>query len=164
MYTWRHNQVLEAFRDTLTDAIDEANKENTTQKVPNIQFHKEGQQPINTPSKPRHGILATANDWKISVDLGNQLVFPREITVTNMRPDIVIWSMSTKTTVLGELTVPWEENVGVANEFKKDKYVDLVEQCKSQEFKVLCHPVEISCRGFGTKSLTSFLCPPKPQC
>ena len=86
------------------------------------------------------------------------MVFPREITVTNMRPDIVIWSMTTKTTVLGELTVPWEENVGVANEFKKDKYVDLVEQCKSQGFKVLCHPVEIGCRGFGTKSLTSFLC------
>ena len=158
MYTWRHNQVLEAFRDTLTDAIDEANKENTTQKVPNIQFHKEGQQPISTPSKPKHGILATANDWKISVDLENQLVFPREITVTNMRPDIVIWSMSTKTTVIGELTVPWEENVGVANEFKKDKYVELVEQCKSQGFKVLCHPVEIGCRGVGTKSLPSFLC------
>ncbi len=56
-------------------------------------MHKEGQQPINTPSKPKHGILATANDWRISVDLGNQLVFPREITVTNMRPDIVICSM-----------------------------------------------------------------------
>ncbi len=158
MYTWRHNQVLEAFSDTLADAIAEANKESNTQKVPNIQFHKEGQQPSNTSSKPKHGILAAASDWKLLVDLESQMVFPREITVTNMRPDIVIWSMTTKTTVLGELTVPWEENVGVANEFKKDKYVDLVEQCKSQGFKVLCHPVEIGCRGFGTKSLTSFLC------
>ncbi len=53
--------------------------------------------------------------------------------MTNMRLNIVIWSMSTKTTVLGELTVPWEENVGVANEFKKDKYVDLENNVKAKD-------------------------------
>lgn len=42
------------------------------------------------------------------VDLGRKLQFPTEITSTSLRPDIVIWSSSSKAVILVELTIPWE--------------------------------------------------------
>lgn len=43
------------------------------------------------------------------VDLDKQLVFPREIVDTALRPDIVMWSTAAKRVLIIELTVPWEE-------------------------------------------------------
>lgn len=41
--------------------------------------------------------------------LGKQLEAPLEIAVTNVRPDIVLWSETQRAVCLVELTVPWEE-------------------------------------------------------
>ena len=60
-----------------------------------------------------------ANDWKLMVDL-----------------DIMLWSVSTMMLVISELTVPWEENISVANEFKSDKYTELIKQCRDNGYKV----------------------------
>ena len=43
-----------------------------------IRFIKEGQKP-NTSVKDKTGVLATANDWQIRVDLTKRLIFPQEI-------------------------------------------------------------------------------------
>lgn len=36
----------------------------------------------------------------MKVDLGAELQFPREITTTSLRPDIVVWSESAKSVIL----------------------------------------------------------------
>ena len=64
-----------------------------------------------------------ANDWKLMVDLDNKAMFPLEVASTTMRPDVVLWSVSTMLLVIAELTVLWEENISVANEFKSKKSV-----------------------------------------
>ncbi|XP_053376493.1 uncharacterized protein LOC128547531 [Mercenaria mercenaria] len=68
------------------------------------------------------GILGTASDWKLEADLKKQLKFPQEITVTHLRPDVVLWSASTKQVVMVELTVPWEERIEGSFERKLIKY------------------------------------------
>ncbi len=61
--------------------------------------------------------------------------------MTDLRPDIVIWSKSAKTVVIGELTVPWEINVGERHEFKKAKYTDLVAECTSNGVEGPLHDI-----------------------
>lgn len=72
------------------------------------------------------GILGTAKDWEMRVDLGRQLKFPEEIAVISLRLDIVLWSQSTKQVTLIELTVPWEGRVEEAHERKLGKYQALI--------------------------------------
>ena len=69
------------------------------------------------------GILSGACDWELRVDLETKLYFPPEIVITDLRPDVVIFSKKTKTVVIGELTVPWETNMDERHEFKQAKYM-----------------------------------------
>ncbi len=52
-----------------------------------------------------------------------------------------------------ELTVPWEDRLEEANERKRAKYAELVEECRSSGWKARSEPVEVSCRGFADQSL-----------
>ena len=63
-------------------------------------------------------------------DIGKQLQFPREITTTSLRPDIVLWSAATKVVMLIELTIQWEEGIQAAYERKSAKYTDLAAECR----------------------------------
>lgn len=45
--------------------------------------------------------------------------------MTNLRPDLVLWSSSLRTVYIIELTVPWEDAVDEASECKRLWYVDL---------------------------------------
>ncbi len=112
-YTWRHNQVLKS----LTAALE--SKRTATNSLPlratnpttAMTFIREGQtKPNYPPTKPEAGKLAMARDWKILVDIGQQLVFPPEIAATTLRPDLVLWSPSIKSVHIIELTVPWESS------------------------------------------------------
>jgi hypothetical protein len=125
-YRWRHDKVLAS----IADPIDKARRaQKTIKKGPSfIPFVKAGQD--GRGSAQTQGILATANDWKMESDLQQQLRFPQEIAVTNLRPDIVLWSSCTKQVILVELTVPWEERVEESFERKRAKYQDLVDTCK----------------------------------
>ena len=87
-----------------------------------INFVKEMDPVLVSTTKPGRGILTAANDWLLLIDLETQLMFPQEIALSDLRPDLVIWSRKANTVVIGELTVPWEENIEVANEYKRDKY------------------------------------------
>lgn len=72
-------------------------------------FVKEGQASTGvTPRAPPRIVLAT-HDCSIKVDLGRKLQFPRKITSTSLRPDILMWSSSIKTMLLSELIVLWEQ-------------------------------------------------------
>ena len=84
-------------------------------------------------------------------------MFPQEIALTDLRPDLVIWSRKANTVVVGELTVPWEDNIEVANEYKRDKYTDLVLECTQKGWRVLLYPFEVGSCGSIGNSLIQFL-------
>ena len=92
-YTWRHNQVLKSLAAALES------KRNTTNSLPlratnsitAPTFTWEGQEkPDHPPTKPDAGQLAMARDWKMLVNIGQQLIFPPEIAAITLRPDLVL--------------------------------------------------------------------------
>ena len=88
-------------------------------------------------------------DWNLRVDLDKQLKFPDHIATTSLRPDIVLPSVSSRQVLLLELTFPWEDRIEEANERKRSKYQELVEQCQRGGWKARCEPIEVGCRGFA---------------
>ena len=98
------------------------------------------------------GLLGMVSNWTLQADLRKQLRFPEEIITTNYRPDIVIFSRSSRICIMIELTVPWEERMEEAYERKMLKYTDLVEQCRTKGWKTWCFPIEIGCRGYPGNS------------
>ena len=73
--------------------------------------------------------------------------------LTAQRPNIVLWSTSTRQVAMLELTVPWEERLEEAHERKKLKYQGLGDDCRDNNGRVWCLPVEVGCRGFVGQSL-----------
>lgn len=148
-YRWRHDRVLA----TIAAGLDEARrKERKGSKGPNfINFVRAGEK--SKGMLDVGGILGTAKDWQMCADLKEQLKFPQEICITPLRPDIVLWSSTTKQVVMLELTVPWEERMEEAYERKRSKYQDLVIECQQNGWRTWCLPVEVGTRGFAGQSL-----------
>lgn len=88
-----------------------------------------------------------ARDWKMLVDIGQQLIFPPEIASTTLRPDLVLWSPSLKSVYISKLTVPWENSVEEAHECKKLYYTELAADARQQGWNANVYPVEVGCRG-----------------
>ncbi|KAJ8334237.1 hypothetical protein SKAU_G00398760 [Synaphobranchus kaupii] len=61
----------------------------------------------------------TPQDWQMLVDMGQRLTVTSEIAITNLRPDLVLWSNSQHMVYFVELTVPWEDAVQEAFERNK---------------------------------------------
>ncbi len=76
-----------------------------------IPFIKEGAKPRQSKPPPPEGILASANDWEMQLDLSSRLYFPTDIIITDMRADNIIWSKLRKIVIISELIVPWEDNI-----------------------------------------------------
>lgn len=149
-YRWRHDRVLKAVAESINAAIDQSKRlHRPTRAIP---FVKAGVQP--PPSrKTQTGLLGTARDWQLRVDLGKQLKFPENIMETTLRPDIVLFSDTSKQVIMLELTVPWEERIEEASERKREKYAELVEGCRGRGWRARCLPIEVGARGFAGKSL-----------
>ena len=64
--------------------------------------------------KSNHCLLTNARDWQLRVDIGERLKVPEQIATTTLRHDLILWSTKTRQVVVIELTVPCEENIGVA--------------------------------------------------
>ena len=79
--------------------------------------------------------------------------FPQHIVSSGLRPDILLVSESTKNIIIMELTVPWEDRLGEANERKRTKYEHLVIDCRAKGWKARCMPIEVGSRGFVGHSL-----------
>lgn len=158
-YTWRHNQVLRELASILEQ------KRTTTNNLPQTvagqvnvtSFVPAGQHQGHRITPKDASILQSAQDWKLEVDLDRKLVFPPEIVATTLRPDMVLWSPTTKLAYVVELTVPWEEGVEEAYERKKNKYSDLATEASQNSWKTSIFPVEVGCRGFVATSTTSLL-------
>ena len=130
-------------------------------------FHQavpEGTKAINLPSSRQtrrplvsSDLLRCGNDWVFLFDLETGLIFPPEIASTTQRPGIVIYSKSKKIVVLIELTCPLEDRISTAHELKKDRYLELLSNCRCNGWTAFHFPVEVGSRGFVAFSLTSCL-------
>lgn len=98
--------------------------------------------------------LQGASDWELSVDLKRKLVFPQDVAVTSLRPDMVLLSRSTKTIIVAELTVPWEDRLATSHQLKKAKYQDLVNKVVLKGWHATSYPIEVGCHGFPAKSMS----------
>lgn len=151
-YRWRHDQVLKAIAESIHSAIDHS-KRLQPQKH-SMTFIRAGEKPPPL-AKTQTGLLGTAKDWQLRVDLCKQLRFPENIVDTRLRPDIVLYSESSKRVFMLELTVPWEERMEEASNRKKEKYAELVVDCRSRGWRAQCLPIEVGSRGFAGKDRKS---------
>ena len=125
----------------------------------NIQFVKEGNVSKTPDRNNRHKpkLLHSCTDWRFIADVDRQLAFPTEITSTQQRPDLVIWSVNSKKVIIAELTIPFETNIDWAHQRKLEKYEDLQEQCTKNDWSTDIFPLEIGCRGLISNATSTFL-------
>ena len=81
------------------------------------------------------------------VDMRKQLRFQESITRTELRPDMILVSETTRLAVILELTVPWDDRMEEETERKRAR-CDLVDDCHRQGLRTWCLPTEVGCRGF----------------
>ena len=160
-YTWRHNQVLKV----LAEAIEFNLAMGTTRRQPERQilFQKAGgvgSWPITSlqSTYSKKGLLSEAEDWECAADLQDwNTGYPEVIKRTGLRPDIVLHSKSAMEILLIELTVPYESRIDNANEYKREKYSDLVKELKEAWYNAKVFPVEVGARGFVAASTYSLM-------
>lgn len=159
-YTWRHNQVLKSLAAELESkrVIANAMPPNPKPAAPReVVFVREGARRGTKPTPFKTEALSAARDWEMRVDLSQRLIFPPEIAVTNLRPDLVLWSRSCQRVFIVELTVPWEDAIGEAYERKRLRYADLAAEVEARGWNVKVWPVEVGCRGFVARTTTKLL-------
>jgi hypothetical protein len=86
-----------------------------------------------------------------------RMVFPPEIVATDQRPDMVLWSPSTRRVHLFELTCPAEEGIEAAATKKSARYLGLQKQIESAGWIVTVKPIEVGARGFVARSTSRLL-------
>jgi hypothetical protein len=163
-YLWRHDNVLKAVALDLRGLVARTNR---SLRLPvarpiahPIIFVPAGHKPVNKPRRKRHAtLLSGATDWKIEIDIDNNLIFPTITGVTTLlRPDIVLWSAVTKTIIWGELTCPLEERILESHVKKQARYTNLEAACRVKGWKVHAFQIEVGSIGFvGNSSRRFFL-------
>lgn len=147
-YRWRHDLVLRKLAEVAEECRQQANgKPPAPARLP-VPFTRAGENSKPTRQRATPRLLSPGGEWTMRVDLGRQLKFPRDILETSLRPDLILWSIPQKTILLVELTVPWEQGMEAANEYKRSKYADLAAECREAGWKAITCPVEVGCRGF----------------
>ena len=93
----------------------------------------------------------------------NPYQFPPHISTTDLRPDIVIWSNSTKELTIVELTVCFETSFNEAISRKTLKYINLMEEAQTKGYNAQILTLEVGSRSIlnldGFMSLRELLQP-----
>ena len=156
-YSWRHDSVLKALEPTLLKHIKTHNDNKTLPSSKHfIKFVKKGGRvsACPAPTSLPH-LLSPAHDWRCLIDYrDHNFVFPVEICITELRPDIVIWSSSAKTVILMELTCPSEENILQAKARKTARYLPLIQLIQSSGWSVSLQLLEAGVRGMLSLSFS----------
>ena len=155
-YTWRHDSILTEIGSTIKEEIKGFNERPEKDLLSDdnrldIRFVK-AKEKIRIKKKDL-GILHKANDWIIHVDLEeSKLIFPVHVWETSLRPDAVMISNSKKIVIMLELTSPMEENIIDRNIYKRKKYNELLENCRSKGWNSYLFCFEVGARGFVSNS------------
>ena len=153
-YTWRHDSILKILVSEISKHMNNVNAKPSKigSRQDDIKFVKAGEKKKKC-NRKKKSLLDGAADWEMFHDLGDKMVFPMYITVTPLRPDIVIVSKSLRTVIMVELTSPVEENTVQRNKDKRKKYEDLVFDCQSNKWKTHLICIEVGARGFLAESV-----------
>ena len=154
-YTYRHDKVLSALIKTIQNFLSVYKPVLSLPKK--INFVPEGHSKSANKKKPPLGLLHFANDWILLGDLDTQLIVPPYLAVTQLRPDILLISKTTKKVIIIELTCPCEENMPTWHEKKYDKYSPLCAAIKSNGWSVNLFAVEVGARGYCSETVRSCL-------
>ena len=155
-YTWRHDSVLCNIEPPLVNLINRMNSRSchrlsTLKRSFPSSFVTHGTLEKTTPS-PCSSLLDGSCDWSIVIDYKHKpVVFPPVIFATNQRPDIVIWSESSRRVLLLELTCPAEEGIQAARDRKEAKYAPLVDSINSTK----CWNAELLTLEVGARGLVA---------
>ena len=119
-FTFQHDNVVQHLVLLLKSFLKHL-PNNTTKKCNTIKFVKSGTKfpKINNVSK---GILHLASDWILLADVKGDYVLPFQLALTELHPDIVLFSKSSKRVVPLEWTYPCEENMESWHSQKLNKY------------------------------------------
>ena len=155
-YTWRHDSILLHLIGELHSFVQSINSCSvpiTGIKDTFIKFVREGKQPRKGRARQNQGLLFTANDWMLVYDSPQSpLIIPRHIAQTSFRPDIIIYSNSTKQIFILELTVPAEDNIIQRHTDKEDKYARLLDDININQWTGRVFGIEVGSRGYVAKS------------
>ena len=158
-YTWRHDKVLIQIQNQvayhLDNRVNNPKRPVSTQKrdIPFVRAGAKGKEMPNRQYRSGMGILTEARDWVLLADVNGQLKFPSEVATTRLRPDLIIYSTSTKRIVWWELTCPCEERISAAHELKLDRYSELQVECQENGWSCYNMAVEVGARGVVADSL-----------
>ena len=95
-FTFRHNQVLKQLDAGIREFISQLPSQNV-QKFQQIKFVKAGTKVTHSKKTPVTGLLHLSDDWKLVVDLeDSNYVFPPHLAISELPPDLVIYSNNTK--------------------------------------------------------------------
>ena len=156
-YTYRHDLVLQVLVTELKSVLTSLESSDITSDVTStkINFVKEGTIPKKIKRK-KTGILYEAADWVLLSDL-EKLVIPSFIAVSPLRPDILLYSPSSKRVVLVELTCPCEENMEDWHKTKFYKYDPLSHMMRKNGWSVDLFAVEVGARGYCSLTVKTCL-------
>ena len=154
-FTFRYDSVLSELASILSSFI-KALPPTPPKRLIKLAFVKAGKSVPKSKVKPT-GILHLVSDWVIVSDLKNSYIFPGHITLTSLRPDIVIFSNSLKRVILIELTCPCEEDMESWHSIKLTKYSALVESILLNGWCVDLFAIEVGARGCCSRSATTCL-------
>ena len=89
-------------------------------------------------------------DYTVISDLADSVtyLFPTILATTDLRPDLVIYSIEKRDAYIVELTVPFETNFRQAQERKQSKYYEIMEEAIANGFDVDLITLEVGSRGF----------------
>ena len=99
------------------------------------------------------GILHLASDWILLADVKGDYLFPFQLALTELHPDILLFSKSSKRAVLLELTCPCEENMENWHSQNLNKYTPLAKVIEKNGWVVDLFAIEVAARGYPSKWL-----------
>ena len=135
-FTFRHDSVLQHLVLVLKSFLKNL-PINTTKKCNTIKFVKSGTKCSKTKSSSK-GILHLASDWILLADVKGDYLFPFQLALTELCPDILLFSKSSKRAVLVELTCPCEENIENWHSQKLNKYTPLAKVIEKNGWLLIC--------------------------
>lgn len=153
-FRWRHDQVRAKLAELLEGCRVTAKHTQERTRPARAAFVKPGE--MHKAPTQELTILRPGKEWQMLADLRRQLMFPREIISTTLRPDIFMWSAVERAVHMIELTIPWEEGMAAA-ERKHLKYSELVVECQEAGWRARVYPVEVGSRGFVGKAAVHLL-------
>ena len=95
--------------------------------------------------------------WKFYCDLDGATkiagtTIPPDILPTQQRPDLVLINESSKSIIIIELSIPFEQNIHKTHDYKQNKYASLTADLQEQGYDAKLFCIEIGSRGLITSS------------